>query len=221
MTALTEYNGGGESRGVRGAFVLAQSDGPGPSATFTEEAALGSGSSALEGDMLCECGCGEATRLAPKTMRSRGWIKGMPIRFRPGHNGRLRPSGVVAYDVDPDTGCWNWTRSRQPNGYGHLTINNRQVLAHRFVYERDRGPIPAGMTLDHLCRNPRCVNPDHLEPVSHAENCRRGKRAKLTIEEARRIRVLRRGGMLQRVLAERFGVSLRTIRSVIKEEAWV
>ncbi len=178
-------------------------------------------SSIVSNVRLCECGCGEPTRLAPKTMRSRGWVKGNSLRFLWGHNGRLRPSGVVAYNVDPETGCWNWSRSRQPNGYGHLTVNNRQVLAHRFVYERERGPIPDGMTLDHLCRNHACVNPDHLEPVSHAENCRRGKRAKLTMEQAKQIRVLHQGGMLQRLLADRFGVNRRTIRSVIKREAWI
>ncbi|WP_369010576.1 HNH endonuclease signature motif containing protein, partial [Bacillus cereus] len=47
------------------------------------------------------------------------------------------------------------------------------MRAHRYVYENLSGPIPEGMELDHLCRNPPCVNPDHLDPVTHEENMRR------------------------------------------------
>lgn len=47
-------------------------------------------------------------------------------------------------------------------------------MAHRYVYESIRGPIPEGLVLDHLCRNTSCVNPDHLEPVTYGENFRRG-----------------------------------------------
>jgi hypothetical protein len=75
--------------------------------------------------------------------------------------------------------CWNWTGS-QESAMGHGMFNlgaaddRRPVRAHRFAYEALIGPIPEGLELDHLCRNPRCVNPDHLEPVTHEENMRRG-----------------------------------------------
>lgn len=73
--------------------------------------------------------------------------------------------------------CWLWTGAADHFGYGRFGHNGRVVLTHRFSYESVRGPVPAGTELDHLCRNPRCVNPAHLEPVSHRENVVRGARA--------------------------------------------
>lgn len=69
--------------------------------------------------------------------------------------------------------CWIWTGGRQSAGYGRLSFGAR-TLAHRAVYELLVGPIPEGLTLDHLCRVPLCVNPDHLEPVTRGENVLRG-----------------------------------------------
>lgn len=71
------------------------------------------------------------------------------------------------------TGCIEFTGARTSLGYGCVIDDGHQVLAHRAAYELTRGPIPDGMELDHLCQNPPCVNPGHLEPVTHAENMRR------------------------------------------------
>lgn len=71
------------------------------------------------------------------------------------------------------TGCWVWKGSCA-NGYGRMSVNGRTDGTHRLGYEALVGPIPEGLTLDHLCRNTRCWNPRHLEPVTHGENCRRG-----------------------------------------------
>lgn len=82
-----------------------------------------------------------------------------------------------SYTVDPDTGCWVWDGALTGNGYGHVRREGRaggKQLAHRWFFERLVGPIPEGLCLDHLCRNPRCVNPEHLDPVTFAENVRRG-----------------------------------------------
>lgn len=68
-----------------------------------------------------------------------------------------------------ESGCWEWTGSRSAHGYGFVSGG----YAHRWTYEAVNGPVPAGLELDHLCRFPSCVNPDHLEPVTHAENLRR------------------------------------------------
>lgn len=77
------------------------------------------------------------------------------------------------YITEPNSGCWLWFAATQ-NGYGVIKRNGRFVGAHRVSYERYKGPVPAGMVLDHLCRVPCCVNPDHLEPVTIGENISRG-----------------------------------------------
>lgn len=75
--------------------------------------------------------------------------------------------------VDKTPTCWIWTGARHGMGYGNF-FATKYMLAHRFSYELANGPIPDGLTLDHLCRNRLCVNPDHLEPVTIRENLMRG-----------------------------------------------
>lgn len=71
--------------------------------------------------------------------------------------------------------CWLWTGGRGDYGHGVYHVTHRhQVRAHRYAYEELVGPIPDGLVLDHLCRNPPCVNPAHLEPVTQRVNTLRG-----------------------------------------------
>jgi hypothetical protein len=78
--------------------------------------------------------------------------------------------------VDPATGCHNWTGYKLPTGYGQICIGKKgkNARTHRVAYELARGHIPDGLVLDHLCRNPACCNPDHLEAVTMRENTLRG-----------------------------------------------
>lgn len=86
---------------------------------------------------------------------------------------------------EPNTGCWFWLGSLSPGpskdrstGYGRIKVGDRTMLAHIFSYETFVGKVPNGLELDHKCRMPSCVNPDHLEPVTHKENVRRGNASK-------------------------------------------
>jgi len=80
--------------------------------------------------------------------------------------------------VDKTDTCWLWTGAIDRGGYGRTAPKNR--VAHRISFEWERGPIPSGLQLDHLCRVRNCVNPDHLEPVTSRENSRRGIGSKPT-----------------------------------------
>lgn len=83
-------------------------------------------------------------------------------------------------DKRSDDECWPWNgprnnpRSGAPSGYGRIYIRRKINQAHRLSYELVHGPIPEGLVIDHLCRNPCCVNPAHLEAVSNQENVLRG-----------------------------------------------
>ena len=77
--------------------------------------------------------------------------------------------------INPATGCAEWTGILNNKGYGYVSMNNKRVLVHRFMYEQVKGLIPRIFELDHLCRNRRCANPDHLEAVTHRENMIRGE----------------------------------------------
>jgi hypothetical protein len=167
---------------------------------------------------LCQCGCGGTTSIAKCDWPEFGHVKGQPKRFLRGHRARLGRSPVewIEEDRGHETPCWIWQRAvNTDTGYG--TVGG--LYAHRIVYERLRGPVPGGMQLDHLCRQRSCVNPDHVEPVTNAENTQRGSQAKLTPALVREIRALRGTESAYRI-ARRLGVGATTVYAVWRGVSW-
>ena len=121
--------------------------------------------------------------------------------------------------------CWIWQRALR-NGYGCFGIGGRAkngghlVYAHRYYYELANGPIPEGLHIDHLCRNRACIRPDHLEPVTCAENLRRGNGTKLTQAKVDEIRRRRAAGEKGVRLAEEFGIDKFYLYLICKRSFW-
>lgn len=86
--------------------------------------------------------------------------------------GKKRISALIRFweKVTKTPTCWLWTAYKLKAGYGTITINGKSVLAHRWAFEALIGPIPEGLTIDHLCKNTSCVNPYHMETVTLREN---------------------------------------------------
>jgi len=82
-------------------------------------------------------------------------------------------------ELDLLTGCWIWIGYKNNRGYGCFEIKQKEYKAYRLTYEYWNGKIPNNKEIDHLCRNTSCVNPSHLEAVTHAENVRRGLTGKI------------------------------------------
>ena len=142
----------------------------------------------------------------------------------------------------PDLGpCWEWTGTRNRNGYGKFWDGSKKAWVHRWAFEALIGPIPDGLECDHLCHNGAgclggpscphrtCVNPAHIEPVTHAVNDQRGVRVRMTGEASGRaklreadIPVIRalRGKMQQRDLAAWYGVHHSTIYAIHCGKTW-
>lgn len=78
--------------------------------------------------------------------------------------------------------CWPWLSAATDEGYGMFGLGGKTTGAHRISYELAVAPIPEGLEIDHLCRNPTCVNPKHLEPVTHLENLRRAVTARAELQ---------------------------------------
>jgi len=86
----------------------------------------------------------------------------------------LNMQNKIAADT---SGCWNWTGATNSSGYSSVFYGGKSWLGHRVAYTVTVGQIPVGLTIDHLCRNKGCVNPEHLEAVTGAENNRRAAEA--------------------------------------------
>lgn len=74
-----------------------------------------------------------------------------------------------------ETGCWEWLGAASPKGYGRINVDGKNRLAHRISYALFVGPLADDLQIDHLCRNRKCCNPEHLEQVTGRENTLRGE----------------------------------------------
>jgi HNH endonuclease len=116
--------------------------------------------------------------------------------------------------------CWVWPYAINKQGYGQIQINKKRYEAHRWLYTLLKGEPPHKTELDHTCRNRACINPEHLQPVSHAENCRRGYNAKLNEEKVKSIKAMF-GTKSQGEIAKLYGVSRATIGYIFQGKRWL
>lgn len=143
---------------------------------------------------------------------------------------------LTALGVRASNGCLEFTGSLNNQGYGQFNIGGRLYLAHRASFELSGRVIPTGLFLLHKCDNPKCIEPDHLEPGTQSQNLkdmadkgRMGRNrfqnigrvnywhAKLTEEDVSDIRVLRSFGLTQTAIALEYGVTQSSICNRLSE----
>lgn len=97
------------------------------------------------------------------------------------------PPMLAKINFRAPNGCWEWMGSKTDLGYGRVRTRRAgpNESPHRIMYEMQKDEIPAGYVIDHLCRNPSCVNPKHLEPVTQRENLMRGQETRAGINAAK------------------------------------
>jgi hypothetical protein len=117
----------------------------------------------------CPCGAPIKARGLCENCYARARRTGVKVNPRPTNQQRL----LQYLTVNDESGCWEFTGALRRDGYAMLGWHGRKHYVHRISYQLFVGPIPDGLTIDHLCRNKACANPQHLEPVTPMENTRR------------------------------------------------
>lgn len=163
----------------------------------------------------CECGCGTEIMAIDS--------QGRPRRFALYHQNRRGAADYIEEDRGYRTPCWVWQRAMargKHSQYPQTTRNSKSCGAHRAYYEDRHGRIPDGMTIDHLCRVPACVNPDHLEVVTGTINTRRGTQTKLTAEQVQAVHLHAYRGVSQRQIAEMFNIGQSQVSRILSGLRW-
>lgn len=144
---------------------------------------------------------------------------------------------VAQYIPEPNTGCWLWTGTAGPKGYGLIFYKTRQKTAHRVAWWLFRGEIPKPLWVLHRCDTPACCNPDHLYLGTQSQNARdayhRGGhrpppqlgemafKSKLTADKVREIRRLYAAKVAgQKRLAKQFGVKQASVSAIVNNRSW-
>ena len=168
----------------------------------------------------CHCGCSGVTNVVKWSNRYFGHIKNEPKLYLNNHHKLMSP---VQYVVNEETGCWDWQRGKDQDGYGMLRIDGKTIRAHIYFYTKKYGKIPDKLILDHFkCQNPSCCNPDHVEPVTVAENNRRGMLTKLDVEDITFIRETYADEVLSaKEISVRYKIGLSQVYRIINNQAWV
>lgn len=155
-------------------------------------------------DTPCACGCGSRVKSGN--------------RYLHGHNAR-KPLDESRWSVEErgyGTPCWVWRGEVLNTGYGRIRRHDGggTELAHRIVYERCSGPIPKGTTLHHHCRVKACVNPEHLQAMTHRDNCRLdpgGRPREISESHVKLMREFEDMGIARRHIAAMLGCSRASV----------
>ena len=120
--------------------------------------------------------------------------------------------------INKTDSCWVWHGAIADNGYSKVRFRNKHTSVHRVIYEHYKGKIPKGFQVDHLCKNKLCVNPEHLEAVTPAENTRRAsKKANLLI-----VRIIKKltGKIKQHEISGIFGLHQCHVSRIVSGKRW-